>query len=435
MKRRADRTRGRVHFIGIAGIGVSALAQWYHSEGWRVTGSDPHDSENLAALREKGIRIRIGTVRSSVDAQAADRVIHTVASPQDRAEAAELRAAREAGKAVFTYPQALGEITRRYKTIAVAGAHGKSTTTAMIALMMIRAKLDPTVIVGTKLREFNGTNFRKGKSEYLVVEADEYRAAFLNYMPWIGVVLNVDREHLDFYKTYARIKSAFRSFIARIPAKGALVANFDHPDVKKLVRGTEVPLHGFSARTERAAEVKKTLPLSGAHMLSNAMAADVVGEVLGIPLVTRDEAHGAFRGVWRRFEFKGHIGPARFFDDYGHHPAEIAATLDGAKESFPGSRLIAIFRPHHAERLTALFREFSRAFKDASEIAVLDTYRVKGREGISRKKMRTSRELVAALRKRHHHAAYYAKFDDAIAALKPTLRAGDVIVLFTAEAR
>ncbi|MBI4134593.1 MAG: UDP-N-acetylmuramate--L-alanine ligase [Candidatus Sungbacteria bacterium] len=428
-------TARRVYFLGIGGIGVSALAQWYASEGWKVFGSDPRDFENEPVLKRRGIRVTTGKRRSLRDIEGVETVIHTVASPQDNFEARLLKTVKRKQIQTLSYPQALGELTRKYRTITISGAHGKSTTTAMVGLLLIRAGLDPTVVIGTKVSEFGGSNFRKGRSEYLVIEADEYRGAFLNYVPEIAVITNIDREHLDFFKTFGNVRKTFKRFIRNIKEGGVLIANADEKEVMRLAKGVSAKRLFYSIHSKRAHELGRLMKVPGRHNISNAMAADGVGQYLSIPQKKREAALRSFRGVWRRFEDKGKIGPARFFDDYGHHPTEIKATLQGAREKFPKEKIIVLFRPHHAERLTALFAEFARAFSLADEVIVLDTYRVAGRERRSVRSVKTAAEFASLLKRRGSTAVYIPDFETAIKNLRPRLTARDVVVLFTAEAR
>lgn len=422
----------KVHFVGIGGIGVSALARWYKSEGWEVSGSDPSASSVTNDLKKDGIKIILGPHKASSVPKDAKKLIYSVAVAPENLERA---AARALKIPEFSYPEALGELTRRYRTITVSGAHGKSTTTAMAALMLIKAGFDPTVIVGTKLKEFGGSNFRRGKSNWLLIEADEYRAAFLNYYPEIAIITNIDREHLDFYKNIGRIRKTFAAFLKNIKKDGMLIGNQDEREVINLAKRRKGDTLYYSIKSARALEVKRLLKVPGRHNLSNAMAVDALGERLKIPKKVRNTALRSFCGVWRRFEYKGMVGPAKLFDDYGHHPTEIKATLQGAREMFPKSEIIAIFKPHHAERLTSLFTEFSNAFGDADQVVVLETYRVAGREKQKNETGRTASLLALAIAKKGKNTSYVGDYQSAMKILKPRLQKGDIILLMTAEAR
>ncbi len=393
------RTVKRIHFIGIGGIGVSALAQWYQSQGWQVSGSDAARSIITDSLKKKGLKVTIGKVGELP--KRISLVIYSAAVPRDHPER---REARLLGILERSYAEALGALTKKYRTIAISGAHGKSTTTAMVGIMLVEAGFDPTVIVGTRVKEFGKSNFREGRSRWLVLEADEFHASFLNYHPYAAICTNVDREHLDFYKTFSRVKNAFRIFFSHVEPKGILVLNGDDKFLSR-VKFSDRKIFQFSLGGKRAATIQKLLKVPGQHNVSNALAADLLGKALGISERIRNKALAKFRGTWRRFEFKGFMkvkrvypvrdpmpkasagalrrlisNGARVYDDYGHHPAEIRATLAGAREKFPKSRIWCVFQPHHQERLRILFQDFTRSFNQADRVIIVETYKVKGRE-------------------------------------------------------
>ena len=222
----------KIHFIGIGGIGVSALAQYYLEKGHEVSGSDLVQSEITDFLKNKGITIFIGNASENIRPDL-DLVVASPAVPKTNPEYTK---AKELQIPTQSYPEALGQLTQQYYTIAVSGSHGKSTTTAMIALVLVEAGLDPTVIVGTKLKEFGGSNFRMGKSNYLVIEACEYDSSFANYFPKISVVTNIDKEHLDYFKTFGNVIKEFKKFILKLPADGFLVANKDDKNIQTIIR-------------------------------------------------------------------------------------------------------------------------------------------------------------------------------------------------------
>ncbi|MGH7238781.1 MAG: Mur ligase domain-containing protein, partial [Candidatus Saccharimonadales bacterium] len=290
----------KIHCIGIGGIGVSALAQYYLSEGHEVSGFDLTASEITDFLRGKGVRITTGDDIGHVK-EGMDLVVYSPAVPRDNPE---LKRARKLGIPVKSYPEALGELTKRYKTIAVAGSHGKSTTTAMIALILERAGLDPTVIVGTKLKEFGGSNFRKGKGEYLVIEACEYDGSFLEYQPYGAVVTNVDKEHLDYFKTFANVKKTFATFIKKIPEGGFLIYNGDDRNIAIPKKPMFLP-QKFSLRQIAAKKLAKLLKVPGKHNVQNALAAlEAARAIGGVSDSVSLKALAAYRGSWRRFEEK-----------------------------------------------------------------------------------------------------------------------------------
>lgn len=375
-------SKPRAHFIGVGGIGMSALARYYLSEGWSVSGSDLVGSQITDELKNEGVEVSIGKHRSSNMSPQTNLVIYNQAIPSDNAE---LVTAKSLGIAVKSYPEELGELTKKYKTIAIAGSHGKSTTTAMTSLILMEAGLDPTVIIGTKLKEFSpnviarsrmrrgnlfptgsprsarddraAVNFRKGLSPLLVIEADEYKASFLNYHPEIAAITNIDKEHLDFYKNFGNVRKAFRQFKKQ----------------SKIIIGHE-------RNPKILAKIKSVLKIPGKHNLENAALAYAIGRKLKVPEKTILQSLAKYRGAWRRMEYRGKLAGIDVYDDYAHHPTEIKATLAGFKENWPRRPLICVFQAHQAERLKLLFNDFKTAFADADKVIILPTYEVAGRE-------------------------------------------------------
>lgn len=338
-----------IHFIGIGGIGISALARMYLAEGATVSGSDRGSSPIVEELTALGAEIKIGHMAENIPS-ACDLVIYTIAIEPSNPELGE---AQKRGIKLLTYPQALGELTKQKKTIAVSGTHGKTTTTAMIAKIFIEAGLDPTVIVGSLL---NGskTNFIAGKGEYLIVEACEYRRSFLNLSPQILVITNIDNDHLDYYKDLDDIKSAFAEMKAKVPASGKIITETEYDQLP-------------------AGNLQLSVP--GKHNVKNAQAAWAVARAVGIPDDVAIKALNSFAGTWRRFELKGKTKEgALVYDDYAHHPSEIKATLQGAREKFPAYRLIAIFQPHLYSRTKLLLNDFATSFAGADEVILLPIY-------------------------------------------------------------
>ncbi|MDQ3076871.1 MAG: UDP-N-acetylmuramate--L-alanine ligase [bacterium] len=355
-----------VHFIGIGGIGISAIARMLMLEGKKVTGSDRDESEVTGELEKIGISVTIGQSEKNVPAKA-DLVIYTIAITDDNLE---LMKARKVGIECITYPQALGIISKDKFTIAVAGTHGKTTTTAMIAKMLIDAKMDPTVIVGSFLKD-QQSNFIAGKSKYLVVEACEYKRSFLNLYPNILVITNIDDDHLDYYKDIEDIKSAFRELIKKTASDGSIVCDLEMPHIGDVVRSIETTVVDY----ELFGDMNLALKIPGAHNLSNAAAVLAVADVLGIPRVQAKKSLESFSGTWRRFEYKGSTKKGvKIYDDYGHHPTEIMATLKGTRELFPDKKIIAIFQPHLYSRTKQHLKEFARAFSDVDQVIIAPIY-------------------------------------------------------------
>lgn len=414
----------RVHFVGIGGIGVSALAQWYLSEGWNVTGSDASRSDITNKLVHHGAIVHIGSHNANWVRPNVSRLIYSVAVKKENPER---QKAQNFSIPQLSYAEALGELTKKYKTIAVAGAHGKSTTTAMSALMLLKAGFDPTVIVGTKLKEFGNSNFRKGKSEWLVLEADEFHGSFLHYIPYAVIITNIDREHLEFYKKFENIKKAFRAFIHRIKPDGYLVLNHEDKNILSFKLKNPQHISYYDRKGLRAAKVKTLLKIPGEHNHSNAMACDALGSILGIPISVRNKVFSQFTGTWRRFEYRGIYRGVKVYDDYAHHPTEIQAALSGAREKFPKAKIWAIFQPHLAERLSLLFSDFTRAFHKADQVIILETYQVLGRESDSRKN-RGAKNLADKL-SISQPTRFMKDFKDVLHALK-TETAKENVLLF-----
>ena len=386
------------YFIGIGGIGMSAFARYLHAKGWRVSGSDRQKSSLTDELNKEGIRVKIGHDKAPFGPKTArggafSQIIYNRAI---RTNNPEFLAAAAAGVPLVPYAQALGVVTQEYNTIAITGSHGKSTTTALVAVMMMHAKLDPTIFIGTKLADLDGKNVRigrgQGKKKYLVLEADDYAAAFLNYSPSIAIVTNIDREHMDFYKTFANVKRAFLGFLARTRPGGTLILNWDdrplrslRTPIEKIADRQKLKVIWYSASSAASAKkVKKNLTLPGTHNLSNALAVYALGRLIGISEKNILDALHSYQGAWRRMEYRGtaKIGDVslKVFDDYAHHPAEIKATVAAFREKFPGVPLLIAFQPHQAKRLEALFKEFTAAFNGADAVWIAPIYKVVGRD-------------------------------------------------------
>lgn len=350
-----------VHCIGIGGIGLSALARYCHAQGARVTGSDGSASRITEDIAQEGIVVHIGHTASSVEEGTA-LVIYSIAVKDTNPE---LMAARKKGIPCMTYPEALGLLTKEYTTIAVCGTHGKTTTTAMIASMMKACGKNPTVIVGSLLSE-GGTNFIQGDSEYLIVEACEYKRSFLNLNPTHIVVTNIDEDHLDYYKDLADIKSAFQEFVDKLPAQGNLVT---HADVDLLTLGKKINADVIDTSTLE-------LSVLGEHNKSNAQLVLALAETLSLSEDAARKGLLAFRGTWRRLEYKGIWHDIALYDDYGHHPREIQATLQALREKYPHGKynLIAVFQPHLYSRTKLLLDDFSTSFFDADKICIMPIY-------------------------------------------------------------
>lgn len=360
-----------VHFIGIGGIGMSALARLYQARGREVTGSDTTDSPLLDALRDEGMGVFVGHSVFQV-AESVEIVVYSEAIPLDNPE---LKAARVRKIPVKTYFEALGEVTEEFKTIAVAGTHGKTTTTALIARLLMQSYRDPTVVIGTQMKELDGKNMRFGGSEWMVVEACEYRRSFLHLSTNIVVLTNIELDHLDYYKDFDDYVSAFKEFVSMIPENGVLIGNGDDPAVREVAGAARCPVVFFDGDSP---DLKKlSLKVPGHHNRMNALAAFTVGLLIGGEEEAMLSALNSFTGTWRRFEFKGHCNGADVYDDYAHHPTEVRATLQAAREKFPDHRIVAVFQPHQHSRARHFLAAFAEAFGGADEVVIPNIYGVR----------------------------------------------------------
>jgi UDP-N-acetylmuramate--alanine ligase len=418
-----------IHFVGIGGIGVSALAKYYLSQGAKISGSDLVSSEITEELEKLGAKIVIGKHKRTNVPQDTSLVIYTSATPKDNPE---LKAAKLKHLKVQSYPEAIGELTKRYETITISGAHGKSTTTALTALVLEEGYFDPTVIVGTKIKEFGNSNFRQGRGSHLVLEADEWNRSFLQYFPKIAVITNIDAEHLDTYKNISGVEHAFEKYLSRVPRDGAIVANYDDPRTRKVAGKFGRLVQWYSLADWDVSQVKKALRIPGLHNVLNALAAVRVGRMFGIKEGHILQALSRFGGCWRRFEFVGVAKGAFIFSDYGHHPAEIHATITAARERFPFRRIWCVYQPHQYQRLYYLWKEFMPAFDMADRIVLLPVYDVAGRETKSAREKVDSKKLAMELRRRGKNTSYLDSLDEAHRYLMDSIRPGDVILVMGA---
>ena len=387
---------GPIHFIGIGGIGMSGIAEVMHNLGYTVQGSDAADNYNVKRLADKGIKTFIGHRAENVDD--AEIVVVSTAIKRDNPE---LVVAREKRLPVVRRAEMLAELMRFKSCVAVAGTHGKTTTTSLVATLLDAGGLDPTVINGGIINAY-GTNARMGDGQWMVVEADESDGTFLKLPADVAIVTNIDAEHLDHFGTYDAIKDAFRSFIDSIPFYGFAVMCIDHPVVQALVGKIEdrrIITYGtnpqadvllFDLKAENGGSTFKVafrdrkagtsheisdlvLPMPGRHNALNATAAVAVAHQLGLGDDVIRKALAGFGGVKRRFTRTGEWNGVTIIDDYGHHPVEIAAVLRAARDSSKG-KVIAVVQPHRYTRLQSLFEEFCTCFNDADTVIVADVY-------------------------------------------------------------
>jgi UDP-N-acetylmuramate--alanine ligase len=381
------------HFVGIGGAGMSGIAEVLLDYDLVVSGCDLAASATTRRLEQLGVEIRRG--HSADHLAGVDLVVKSSAVPEDNQE---ILAARERGITVVRRAEMLAELMRLKYGIAVAGSHGKTTTTSLVGTLLTEAGLDPTVIVGGRMR-VSGTGARIGKSDYLVAEADEFDKSFLRLMPILAVVTSIDRDHLDTYGDLDAIREAFVEFADRVPFFGQIILCLDDANVQgvlpRLAQHHRVTTYGLSPQADLAARDlvpspagsrftvvgatagalgEITVPLPGVHNVRNTLAAVAVGRALGLDFERISASLAAFRGVHRRFERVGEWRGAPVIDDYAHHPTEVTATLKAARQAFPGARLVAVFQPHLFSRTRDLCEEFARALLLADEAVVTAIY-------------------------------------------------------------
>lgn len=438
---------GPIHFIGIGGIGMSGIAEVLHNLGYPVQGSDASDNYNVKRLAEKGIKTFIG--HASENVANAEVVVVSTAIRRDNPE---LAMAREKRLPVVHRAQMLAELMRLKQCVAVAGTHGKTTTTSLVATLLDKGGLDPTVINGGIINAY-GTNARMGDGTWMVVEADESDGTFLKLPADVAIVTNIDPEHLDHFKTFDAIKDAFRSFVENLPFYGFAVMCTDHPTVQDLVGQIEdrrVITYGENPQADvRISDIDPTggrtkfrvvirdrkrgseteikdlvLPMPGQHNALNATAAIAVAYELGMTPDRIREALAAFGGVKRRFTKTGETNGVQVFDDYGHHPVEIAAVLKAARSATAG-QVIAVVQPHRYSRLNSLFNDFCTCFNDADAVIVAHVYAAGEApiEGASRD------ALVGGLKARGHRQVMALEGKHALAGLVAGIaKPGDYVI-------
>ncbi len=442
---------GTIHFVGIGGIGMSGIAEVMHNLGYSVQGSDLAEGVSVERLRARGIEVKIGHAKENVEGVAV-----VVTSTAVRRTNPEVAAALEARIPVVRRAEMLAELMRLKSTIAVAGTHGKTTTTSMIASLLDKGEVDPTVINGGIIEQY-GSNARLGDSDWMVVEADESDGSFLRLDGTIAVVTNIDPEHLDHYGDFDGVKRAFVEFIHNVPFYGAAILCVDHPEVQAVignVRDRKVVTYGFSLQADicgvnvRPSEGGNTfdvivrqrgeqdrriegvhLPMPGRHNVQNALAAIAVAIEMGCPDDVIREGFGSFGGVRRRFTKVGsvevEVGAVNIIDDYAHHPVEIRAVLGAAREAVPEGRVIAVAQPHRYTRLRDLMDDFQTCFNDADMVFVTPVYEA-GEDPIEGA---DAEALVSGLKSRGHRSAQtVATHSDLAATLAQEIAPGDIVV-------
>ncbi|HHW22858.1 MAG TPA: UDP-N-acetylmuramate--L-alanine ligase [Clostridiaceae bacterium] len=438
---RFDRNNMTVHMVGIGGISMSGLAEILMNKDVKITGSDLQETEITKRLRDMGAVINIGHSAGNISGQ--DLVVYTAAVSQDNPELIE---ARNCNIPTIERSELLGAIMDQFENcIAVSGTHGKTTTTSMISSILLEAGLDPTIHVGGILGIIGG-NTRIGNSSYFIAEACEYKNSFLHFRPSLAVVLNIDADHLDFFRDIEHIKSSFEAFLSNVRTPGLIVLNLDDPHTKSISKVLTRPVITYGINSPEAewtcdkitmkegyadfiilhnktawGTVKLSVP--GMHNVSNALAAIAACSGLGVPKEAIIKGIGNFKGTRRRLEHKGIINNIQVMDDYAHHPTEIQATLTAARV-LATNRLICVFQPHTYTRTHELLDDFSRAFALVDTVIVTDIYAAREKDtGII-----NSRTLTDRINLNTGNAVYISDFNDIVKYLHENTAAGDLIL-------
>lgn len=405
----------RVHVIGIGGIGISALARLLVHEGREVSGTEDNESpQTLDELRTRGVPISLDLEPKSLPV--ADCYVYSDAWLTKHP--AVLEEARSRGVPALSYFEALGEVANAYHLFAVAGTHGKTTTTAMLTDILETAGLDPTAVIGS-LRTKTKSNFRPGVGKYFVVEADEYMRHFLYFSPQVLVITNIDRDHLDYYRDLEDIQSAFRELAQKVPENGFVICNASHPHLAPVLEGLKATVVDYAAVGEIP-----TLKLPGKHNVENAQAALAAARTLGVSDEVAFQALASFEGTARRFEYKGETpAGALVYDDYAHNPQKVQAALAGARERFPERRIVAVFQPHLYSRTRLLLPEFAESFGNVDEVIVLPIYAAREQDDGT-----ISSEKLAEELSKHGAKVSSLSFAEAEGYLKSTLGPRDLVL-------
>ena len=387
----------KIHFIGVGGIGLSAIARLMKENGKEVSGSDLSPSLMTDKLKKIGIKIYIGQAEENISDDM-DLVIYTTAVPENNPE---LKKARELKIKTIIYPESLGLVFNNKFGIAVCGTHGKSSVSAMAGLLLDDAGLDPSIIVGSVVPRYD-SNLRMGKSKYFVAEACEYKRAFLNLYPKIIILNNIELDHTDYYQDLDDMKSAFKEFVSHLPEDGALICNGDDKESRKFIKSKVHKVISFGlnkTNNVRACNIEFksgetkfkavynnkdlgefVLKMPGLFNVYNALGAIALGLVLDIPVEIIKKSLFNFSGIWRRFEIKGKYKNALVVSDYAHHPTAVKGTIEAAREFYPGKRIFAVFQPHQHNRTRKLYQDFLSSFNSADVLILAEIFGVAGRE-------------------------------------------------------
>lgn len=430
-----------IYFIGIGGISMSGLAEILLEKGFTVSGSDARKSSLTELLAKKGALIHYGQRAENIGSDI-DLVVYTSAIHPDNPEYA---AMKKAGIPSLTRAQLLGQLMKNYALpIAISGTHGKTTTTSMISEILLRADTDPTLSIGGILKSIGG-NFRIGHSDLFITEACEYTNSFLSFFPRVGVILNVEEDHLDFFKDIDDIRNSFHQFAKLIPNDGVLIINGEIPGVNVILKGLSCKVLTFGSTPEydyypkqisydenghvsfvlvkKDSEKTVSLGVPGIHNIYNALAAIALADILSIDFSVVQSALADFHGTERRFEYKGMMNGTTIIDDYAHHPTEITATLTAAI-NYPHKSLWCVFQPHTYTRTKALMKDFAKALSAADHVVLADIYPARETDdlGIS------SRNLQDEIKPLNKNCYYFSSFEDIENFLKENCSPGDLLI-------
>ncbi len=437
----------RVYFVGIGGISMSGLAELLLREGFTVSGSDRNSSGLTRALEAKGIVVKYGESASHITSDI-DCAVLTSAIKDDNLE---FQAIREKGIPWLSRAQLLGQLMKNYKTsIAISGTHGKTTTSSMVSEILLHGDTDPTLSIGGILKSIGG-NIRIGAGDYFVAEACEYTNSFLSLFPTIGIILNIEEDHLDFFRDLAHIRSSFRKFAELIPAEGCLIINADIPDYQELTEGLPCRIITFSMGGNPAdyypdqitwdgfgcpsfvlhgpdAGIQDfRLQVPGLHNICNALAAIALADYLSIDRPVCREALASFAGTDRRFEYKGSVGGVTIIDDYAHHPTEITATLSAA-EKYPHKTLWCVFQPHTYSRTRDLLKDFAKALSLADKVVLADIFASREPASLGVSLGISSEVLRDEIRALGTECYYFPSFDEIETFLLENCINGDMLI-------
>ncbi len=412
----------KIHLVGVGGIGVSALARMFLDGKKQVSGSDMSESKITQSLKDLGVTIFIGHQSANV-AKDIDLIVYSPAINESNPEILE---AKRLGITTLSYPQALGLFSQNYSLIAVSGTHGKTTTTAMTAKVLIEANFDPTVVVGSLLKE-TGTNYISGQGEYLIIEACEYKRSFLNFKPHILIITNIDLDHLDYYKDLVDIQSAFNELVSKMSEGDYLICDVKHKNLEPVVALAKCRVVDYKNILREGLGLK----IPGEHNIVNAQSVLALAEILNIERRQALDSLNSFEGTWRRSEYKGEINEGiKVYDDYAHNPTEVSITLKGFRDFFPSKKIVVVFQPHLYSRTKIFLKEFSQSFGDVDEVIILPIYAA--RESFD--ESINSEMLVEEIKKYNRNVVFASNFNLAVERINNikdkdiviTMGAGDV---------